>query len=199
MLEATIMSDWAKMSGWQTPDAQPRDVIRMAGYAVILVSASAALLPAANFDNGPLIVGGLMFIVGLLETMANLLRAESRKAALAAGLASLGAGLFMILQPVTSFVTTVFVLVGWLAIRGLLLALSAAEAAGSTRRAALAAAVTDFFLAGIVWTGLTASTLVIALFGPTKPIIADFAWVLAISFVAAGLLLVKVASDQPAA
>lgn len=193
------MSDWAKMSGWDTPGAQPRDVIRAAGYAVILASGLAALLPAANFDNGPLIVGGLMLIVGLLEVMANLLRAAGGKAAMAAGLTSAGAGLLMILGPVKSFVTTVFVLVGWLAVRGLLLALSSVEASGSTRRAALVAAVLDLILAGLLWTGLTASTLVIALFGPTQPIIADFAWVFAISFVAAGLLLVKVASEQTAA
>ena len=190
------MSDWAKMSGWQSPDAKPRNVIKAAGYAVILASALSALLPAANFDNGPLVVGGLMFIVGLLEIMANLLRATGRKAATAAGLASAGAGLLLFLQPTTSFVTTVFVLIGWLLARGLLLALSAAEAAGSTRRAALVAAIVDLILAGMLWAGLTASTLVIALFGPTKPIVADFAWLLAISFVGAGLLLLKVANEQ---
>ena len=190
------MSDWAKMSGWQSPDAKPRNVIKAAGYAVILASALSALLPAANFDNGPLVVGGLMFIVGLLEIMANLLRATGRKAATAAGLASAGAGLLLFLQPTTSFVTTVFVLIGWLLVRGLLLALSAAEAAGSTRRAALVAAIVDLILAGMLWAGLTASTLVIALFGPTKPIVADFAWLLAISFVGAGLLLLKVANEQ---
>lgn len=190
------MSDWAKMSGWQSPDARPRDVIRAAGIAVIMASGLAALLPAANFDNGPLVVGCLMFVVGLLEIMAHLLRPGDRRAAIAAGLASAGAGLLLILQPTTSFLTTVFVLIGWLLLRGLLLVLSAAENAGSTSRAALLTAMVDLVLAGMLWAGLTASTLVIALFGPTKPIIADFAWMLAISFVGAGLLLVKVANEQ---
>lgn len=192
------MSDWAKMSGWQPPDAQPRAVIRAAGYAVILASAGAVLLPVGNFENGPQIVGGMMFIVGLLEIMANLLRATVGKAAIAAGLASVGAGSLIFFQPVTSFVTTVYVLVGWLLVRSLLLALSAAETSGSMRGAALAAAMLDVILAAAVWTGLTASALVIALFGPTKPIIAHFAWVLAISFIGAGLLLVKVANEQKA-
>lgn len=190
------MSDWAKMSGWQSPDARPRDVIRAAGVAVIMASGLAALLPAATFDNGPLVVGGLMFVVGLLEIMAHLLRPSDRRAAIAAGLASAGAGLLLILQPTTSFLTTVFVLIGWLLLRGLLLVLSAAENAGSTSRAALLTAMVDLVLAGMLWAGLAASTLVIALFGPTKPIIADFAWMLAISFVGAGLLLVKVANEQ---
>jgi uncharacterized membrane protein HdeD (DUF308 family) len=184
------------MSGWQSPDTQPREIIRAAGLAVILASGAAALLPVGDFANGPEIVGGLMFFVGLLEVLANMLRATDRRAATAAGLASIGAGLLIILQPASSFLTTVYVFIGWLLLRGLLLSLSAVEASGSTKGAAWAAAAVDFVLAATVWTGLTASTLVIALFGPTRPIIADFAWVVAISFIAAGLLLVKVASDE---
>lgn len=190
------MSDLAKTSGWQTPDTRPREVIRAAGFAVILASAAAALLPAADFDNGPLIVGGLMFIVGLLEVLANLFRETRRRAGIAAGAASVAAGVLIFAQPVTSFVTTVYVFIGWLLVRGLLLLLSVIENVGSTRRATMVAAAIDLVLAGVVWTGLTASAMVIALFGPTKPIIADFAWVVAISFVGSGLLLVKLANDQ---
>jgi uncharacterized membrane protein HdeD (DUF308 family) len=192
------MTERPKMSGWQTPDAQPREVIRAAGYAVILASAVAAFLPVGNFANGPQIVGGLMLVVGLLEVLANLLRASAKRAATAAGVASIGAGLLVIFQPTTNFITTIHVFIGWLLLRGLLLSVSAAESLGTMRRAAMVVAAVDFVLAAIVWTGLTASALVIALFGPTKQVIADFAWILAISFVAAGLLLVKSASDQAA-
>lgn len=190
------MSDWVTMSDWQAPDTQPREIIRAAGFAVIAVSGAAALLPAGNFANGPEIVGGLMVVVGLLEVIANLLRTRKQRAATAAGLASVGAGLLIILQPGTSFLTTVYVFIGWLLLRGLLLLLSAAEASEPMKRAAMAAAAVDFVLAAMVWTGLTASTLVIALFGPTRPIIADFAWLVAVSFVAAGLLLLKAAGDK---
>lgn len=190
------MSDLVKTSGWQTADAKPREVIRAAGLAVILASAVAALLPAPDFDNGPMIVGGLMFIVGLFEILGNLLRVTGRRAGIAAGLASVCAGVLIFAQPVTSFVTTVYVLIAWLLMRGLLLSFSAIENAGPVRRATMLAAAMDFLLAAIVWTGLTASALVIALFGPTKPIIADFAWILALSFVSAGLLLVKIANEQ---
>jgi uncharacterized membrane protein HdeD (DUF308 family) len=191
------MSDFAKMSGWQMPDAQPQEVIKAAGYAIILASAAAAILPATNFDNGPLIVGGLMFTVGLFEVLANLLRATPRRAGMAAGIASVGASSLIFAQLVSSFVTTVYVFIGWLLVRGLLLGISAIENAGPIRRATTLAAVMDLILAGVVWIGLTASTMVIALFGPTKPIIADFAWILALSFFAAGLLIVKVANGQP--
>jgi uncharacterized membrane protein HdeD (DUF308 family) len=192
------MTDGPKLSGLQTPDAQPREVIRAAGYAIILASGAAALLPAANFANGPQIVGGLMVVVGLLEVMANMLRATAKWAAAAAGAASIGAGLLIFLQPAASFITIVHVFIGWLLSRGFLLSLSAAEARGTMRRAVMVAAAVDFILAVVVWIGLTASALVIALFGPTKQVIADFAWILAISFVAAGLLLLKSAGDQPA-
>ena len=191
------MPDFVKISGWQTPDTQPRDIIKAAGYAVILASGAAVILPAANFENGPLIVGVMMFIVGVLEVLANLLRATGRRAATAAGVTSVAAGVLIFAQPVTNFVTTVYVFFGWLLLRGLLLSLSSIENVGPIRRATTVAATMEFVLAGVVWTGLTASTLVIALFGPTKPIIANFAWILALSFVAAGLLLVKVANEQP--
>jgi uncharacterized membrane protein HdeD (DUF308 family) len=190
------MPDFAKLSGWQSPDARPREVIRATGYAVILASAAAALLPAANFSNGPQIVGILMFVVGGLEIVANLLRTSRRRAGMAAGFVSLGAGMLIFAQPVTSFVTTAYVFIAWLLLRGVLLSLSAIENSGTLRRATALAAAVDIILAAVVWTGLTASTLVIALFGPTKPIIADFAWVIAVSFVCLGLLLVKLANQN---
>ena len=190
------MSDFAKMSEWQSLDAESGQVIRAAGYAVILASAAAALLPAGEFENGPIIVGSLMLFVGLLEILGNLLRASGRRAGTAAGLASVAAGALIFAQPVSSFLTTVYVFIGWLLVRALLLGISAIENVGPIRRLTSMAAVVDLILAGVVWTGLTASTLVIALFGPTKPIIADFAWVVTISFVGSGLLLVKLASEQ---
>lgn len=193
------MPDWVRISAWQAPDAPQAEVIRATGYVVILASAAAGLLPAGNFEQGPQIVGALMIAVGLLETIANFLRATGRCAAMAAGCISVAAGILIFTRPVTSFVTTVYLVIGWLLVRGLLLLLSAVEAAKPTKRATLVVAAMDLILAVIVWTGLTASALVIALFGPTAPIIADFAWIVAISFVSAGLLLMKIANDQSAA
>ena len=48
-------------------------------------------------------------------------------------------------------------------------------------------------LAVLVAIGLSAASLVISLFGPTQPMVAHFAWVLAISFVATGTMLLAVA------
>jgi uncharacterized membrane protein HdeD (DUF308 family) len=140
-----------------------------------------------------------MILVGLLEMLANGLRKKGRWGAFAAGSVSIAAGLLIFLQPVTAFVTTVYVVIAWLAARGLFLLLLAAETWGRARGFALVAAIVDLALAGIVWLGLRASALVLALFGTTDPMIADFAWVLAVSFVGAGLLLVAVANAREAA
>lgn len=192
------MAELSRIGGLQSPDSEPDDVMRAAGYAVILASAATALLPAGNFDNGPAIIGSLMILAGLFEMLANALRKRGRWGAMAAGAVSIAAGLLIFFQPVTSFVTTVYVVIGWLVARGLLLSLSAIEATRSTKRATIIVAAMDLILAGVVWIGLTASALVIALFGPTTHIIADFAWLMAISFVGAGVLLVRIANDQAA-
>ena len=60
---------------------------------------------------------------------------------------------------------------------------------------AIAAAV-DFLLGLILLAGLSISTLVVGLFGPTPIVIASFAWVLALSFVATGLFLLEIASCE---
>ena len=54
--------------------------------------------------------------------------------------------------------------------------------------------VMDLVLALILITGLSITTLIISIFGPTPQLIASFAWVLAASFVVNGLMLLEVAS-----
>ena len=189
------MTDLTRISGLQSAEASRDDVMRACGYAVILLSVATALLPAGKFRNGPEIVGALMIAVGLFELLANALRAKGRWGTMAAGCASVAAGVLVFFQPATNFMTTVYLFGGWLVARGSLLLLSTIEAKGSSNRALLIAACVDFFLAALVWVGLTASMLVIALFGPTAPVIANFAWLVAISFVGSGLLLIRLAND----
>ena len=54
----------------------------------------------------------------------------------------------------------------------------------------------DFLLALLLIAGLSVSTLVVSVFGPTPELVASFAWVLAASFVVNGLLLLEVASCE---
>jgi hypothetical protein len=60
------------------------------------------------------------------------------------------------------------------------------------------AAGTDLTLGAILLFGLSASTLTLALFGITPEIIRGFAWIVALSFVATGMLLIEVASTERA-
>ena len=64
------------------------------------------------------------------------------------------------------------------------------------RRWTIIAAGTDFALGLIMLIGLSLSTAVVLIFGPTPEIVASFAWVLALSFVATGTLLLEVASCE---
>ena len=44
--------------------------------------------------------------------------------------------------------------------------------------------------------GLSISSLVVTLFGPTEPVVARFAWVFALSFVVTGAMLLEIASCE---
>ena len=54
----------------------------------------------------------------------------------------------------------------------------------------------DFLLAILLIAGLSITTIVISIFGPTTWLIASFAWFVAASFIANGLLLLEVASCE---
>jgi hypothetical protein len=78
----------------------------------------------------------------------------------------------------------------------LILGLSLARVEGSVRRWTAISAGLDFMLAVLLIAGLSTATIVISLFGPTRELIAGFAWVLAASFVVNGLMLLEVASCE---
>ena len=80
--------------------------------------------------------------------------------------------------------------------RSVILRSKAAASTGRCGRWTSIAAATDFLLALVLLVGLSLSSVVVLLFGPTPAIVASFAWVLALSFVATGLLLLEVASCE---
>ena len=57
-------------------------------------------------------------------------------------------------------------------------------------------AAIDFLLAIGLLAGLPLTYLVVGVFGPTPQILATFAWVLALSFVATGALLIAAARHE---
>jgi hypothetical protein len=171
--------------------------VRVAGIAIILLGIGAALLPAGKTIPSDMI-GGLLIAAGLTETVAGSLRREARSFAMTAGGVTALAGLLFVLNPETHFFPTVTPVIGWLLLRSLILAGALTESAGSVRAWTALSAGMDFLLAVLLIAGLSISTIVISLFGPTRELVASFAWVLAASFVVNGLLLLEVASAERA-
>jgi hypothetical protein len=169
--------------------------LRVAAVAIILLGAGAALLPAGKTIPSDMI-GGLLIAAGLIETVAGSLRREARSFAMAAGAVTALAGLLFVLNPERHFFPTVVPIIGWLLVRGLILLGALTETDGSVRVWTGLSAGMDFLLAALLITGLSISTIVISIFGPTRELIATFAWVLAASFVVNGLMLLEVASCE---
>lgn len=169
--------------------------LRVAGIAVIALSAGAALLPAGKTIASDMI-GGLLVAAGLIETVAGSLRREARPFAMAAGIVTALAGVLFIVDPETHFFPRVVPIIGWLLLRSLILLGALTETRGSVRRWTAISAGLDFLLGVLLITGLSISTIVISLFGPTQELVATFAWILAASFVVNGLMLLEVASCE---
>jgi uncharacterized membrane protein HdeD (DUF308 family) len=168
--------------------------IGTAGWLIILLSAGAALLPVVGLAQGAAVIGGMLITSGVVEFLAALFRSQTRKLAMLAGMVTFVAGLLFSAEPATKFMPMLYIIAGWLALRSIVLGVAWALEHGSVRFWTGLAAATDFILAVTVTIGISIATLVVALFGPTPPLIAHFTWILAISFVATGSMLLEVAS-----
>jgi uncharacterized membrane protein HdeD (DUF308 family) len=171
-------------------------LITAAGIAVIALSAGAALMPAAKGLEGSKVLGSLLLAGGLIELCAGILRRETSPFAVAAGAVTVLAGLLIFLNPTAHLFPNVTVVVGWLALRGLILAVASRRTGGSVRLWTSLSAGMDLLLAALLTAGLSIATIVVSLFGPTAPLLAGFAWFVAASFVVNGLLLLEVASRE---
>lgn len=168
---------------------------RAAGIAIILLGAGAALLPVNDGISSD-ILGALLVAGGLIELVAGSLRRKVRPYAMAAGAVTALAGLLFVINPETRFFPTVWPIVGWLILRSIVLGIASTHSDGSVRRWTAMSAGVDLLLAVLLVTGLSIAAIVVSLFGPTPPLIASFAWVLAASFVVTGSLLLEVASCE---
>ena len=66
----------------------------------------------------------------------------------------------------------------------------------AVRRWTAIAAATDLTLSIILILGLPLASIIVALFGTTSDLVASFSWVLAISFLATGAMLLQIASCE---
>ena len=172
--------------------------IRVAGIAVILLGAGAALLPVDKGISSD-VLGALLIAAGLVEVVAGSLRREVREVAMGAGGVTVLAGLLFVVNPETQFFPTVMPIVGWLVLRCLIIAYASTHVRGSVRTWMMISAGMDLLLAALLIAGLSIAALVVSLFGPTPQLIASFAWILAASFVVNGLMLLEVASCESTA
>jgi uncharacterized membrane protein HdeD (DUF308 family) len=168
----------------------------IAGVAIILLGTGAAALPFVDRLSGNRVVGSLLLAAGVVEMLGALLRNQTRFLALVAGGVTTLAGALLLTNPLTHFLPTISIVTVWLLARGVVLALSILQVRGSVRRWIAISAATDVALGLLLLVGLSISTLIVSLFGPTPEMIASFAWILAISFVVTGMLLLEIASCE---
>jgi hypothetical protein len=178
-------------NGWS--DVTRARALRVAGVVIILLGAAAAFLPAGKTISSDMI-GGLLIAAGLIEIVAGSLRHGTRWFVMAAGVVTALAGLLFVMNPETHLFPRVWPIIGWLLIRSIILAGATVETSGSVRLWTAFSAAMDFLLAVLLIAGLSISTLVISVFGPTRELIATFAWILAASFAVNGLMLLQVAN-----
>ncbi|HEX6783218.1 MAG TPA: hypothetical protein VF098_00995 [Sphingomicrobium sp.] len=166
---------------------------RVAGIVIILLGVAAAFLPAGKTISSDMI-GGLLIAAGLIETVTGSLRQGTRQYVMAAGIVTALAGVLFIMNPETHLFPRVWPIIGWLLLRSLILAAATLETGGPVRLWTAFSAGMDFLLAVLLIAGLSLATLVITVFGPTRELIATFAWILAASFAVNGLMLLQVAN-----
>ena len=170
--------------------------IAVCGAIILLLSAGAALLPVIDPNAGAVVVGSLLLGAGVVEIYAGTLHWRAKGlAALAGGVTAL-AGLLFFLNGETHFIGTAVVVTGWLIVRSLVLVGAGLRSEGSVKAWTLASAAMDLFLAVLLLIGLSISTLIVALFGPTSEAVAGFAWILALSFIVTGAMLLEISACE---
>lgn len=173
-------------------------LIASAGAAIILISGAAALLPLSDELSRSAMIGTMMVTAGLVEMVAGGLRSENRSVAILPGVLTVLAGLLLTVHPIHRFIPSVWLVIGWLGGRGVILGATTAVTHGAVRIWTMLAAGTDLTLAAVLLFGLSASTLTLTLFGITPEIVRSFAWIVSLSFVATGMLLMEVATAERA-
>jgi uncharacterized membrane protein HdeD (DUF308 family) len=170
--------------------------LAICGGIIILLSAGAALLPLIDPNAGAHVVGSLLFAAGVVEIYAGTLHWRAKGLAALAGVVTAIAGLLFAFNPETHFMGTAVVVTGWLLLRSFILVAAGVQSVGLVRRWTLSSAAMDFFLSLLLLIGLSISTLIVALFGPTSEVVAGFAWILALSFIVTGAMLVEIAACE---
>ena len=173
------------------PSREGQRVLFGIGAATILLGIGAAMLPIARPASGGAVIGWLLLLAGTFELTGALVRGfeEVRAARVAAGSITGLTGLLLILNPLMDLFPTLYLVIAWLLIRGLVL-LGVGYRSNRQMRAFIGiSGLADLLLAAILIVGLPIAGFVVSVFGPTPELVAHFAWIFAASFLVTGLSL----------
>jgi hypothetical protein len=171
-------------------------LIRAAGAIIVVLSAGAVLLPFLGPIPGTLAIGILLLAAGGVETWAGTMRKETRALAMLAGATTGLAGMLFFLNSDGELLSSATVVIGWLFSRSVILLLTARLTDGSSKIWLLISALIDLGLGLALFVGLSVMGLVVMIFGAAPQLVASFAWVLAISFLVTGGLLLQLANCE---
>lgn len=181
----------------ESDDRRRGNLTLITGWLVIAVAAVTFVLPLGDPRHAGTMIGLLLVAAGVLETVAGSQREAARLPAVGAGALTIGAGVLFLTGEWRGLIPAVNIVILWLGLRFVLLAAATMLAGTSSiRRWTAIAAATDFMLGLLLLVGVSIASLVYNLFGPTEQLVASFSWVLALSFLATGTMLLEVASCE---
>lgn len=163
-------------------------IVTGAGVAIVLLAIAAALLPLFEGVPARMAIGWLLLGAGLAELVAAVARFGHRPTSAIAGGATMLAGLRLLLDGNAGFFEVLNLVILWLVVRTAALGFCALKASDPMKTWLGFSAGVDFLLAVALLAGMPVALLVVGLFGPTRPVSATFAWVIALSFVATAAL-----------
>ncbi|MCW3798256.1 hypothetical protein OMW55_10630 [Sphingomonas sp. BN140010] len=189
------------------PDSQPNDrravdnrrgiVTLITGWLILAIAAMTFILPLGDPRHAGTMLGLLLVAAGGLEIVAGSQRNAARLPSMAAGVLTAVVGVLFLTGEWRGYIPAVNVVLIWLVLHSMLLLLATLRGGtSSVRKWTGIAAATDFLLGALLLIGVSISSLVYNLFGPTEYLVASFAWILALSFVATGTMLLEVANCE---
>lgn len=169
------------------------------GVFTIFLAACALSLPLIEWAPKGGLVGWLLFLAGSAELSFGTRRGGgfAGRTAVVAGLLTALAGLVFIARPFAGYFPVANVVMAWLLVRGGFV-LGMALRSGRSRAGTWLAlsGVADLLLGAVLVIGLPVASLVVALFGPTREVVANFGLIVAASFLATGLCQLAIGLAQ---
>jgi len=181
----------------RSADQRRGTVTLISGWLILAVAVVTAILPLGDPRHAGTMIGLLLLGAGGLEMVAGSQRNAARLPAMAAGLLTAAAGVLFLAGKWRGYIPAVNIVLIWLVLHSLLLLLATLRGGtSSVRKWTAIASATDFLLGLLLLIGVSIASLVYNLFGPTEYLVASFSWILALSFVATGTMLLEVANCE---